>query len=187
MPPVLFRYRPCGRFAIVVGHLWCSPHYARDAVARSWRWSCHRGTIPRYRGTGPEAYWLVRRKVRDPRTPGRRAISTVAAGGSCIMRAKSLLRPDHVRSVPVFPYFLSNIHTIDKGSALGYGDRDVILARIMHETPSRDRGDGRATGQPQGLGPEAYLFSTSQGPRPEDAWKCGRIRGRSRWFVHSAG
>jgi len=32
-----------------------------------------------------------------------------------------------------------------------------LLARIMHETPSRDRGDGRATGQPQGLGPEAYL------------------------------
>jgi hypothetical protein len=31
------------------------------------------------------------------------------------------------------------------------------LARIMHETLSRDRGDGRATGQPQGLGPEAYL------------------------------
>ena len=33
-----------------------SPHYARDTAARSWRWSCHRATIPRYRGTGPEAY-----------------------------------------------------------------------------------------------------------------------------------
>ena len=42
------------------------------------------------------------------------------------------------------------------------------LARIMHETPSRDCGDGRATGQPQGLGPEAYLFSTSQSATPED-------------------
>ena len=39
----------------------------------------------------------------------------------------------------------------------------------MHETPERDRGDGRAAGQPQGLGPEAYLCSTSQGSRPEDA------------------
>jgi len=29
----------------------------------------------------------VRRKVRDPRTPGRTAISAIAAGGSCIMRA----------------------------------------------------------------------------------------------------
>jgi hypothetical protein len=38
-----------------------------------------------------------------------------------------------------------------------------LLAYIMHETPSRDRGDGLATGQPQGLGPEAYFFSTSQG------------------------
>jgi hypothetical protein len=27
----------------------------------------------------------------------------------------------------------------------------------MHETPSRDRGGGRATGQPQGFGPEAYF------------------------------
>ena len=35
---------------------WPSPHYARDAVARSWRWSCHWATIPRYRGTAPEAY-----------------------------------------------------------------------------------------------------------------------------------
>jgi hypothetical protein len=38
-------------------------HYARDAVAKSWRWSCHRATIPRHRGTGPEAYLSVRRKV----------------------------------------------------------------------------------------------------------------------------
>jgi hypothetical protein len=61
------------------------------------------------------------------------------------------------------------------------------LARIMHETPSRDRGDGPATGQPQGLGPEAYLFSTSQDPRPDDARKDGQIHDRSRWFVHNAG
>jgi|GEM_PF-3385988 len=41
-------------------------------------------------GLGPEAYLSVRRKVRDPRTPGRTAISAVAAGGSCIMRVKFL-------------------------------------------------------------------------------------------------
>ena len=63
----------------------------------------------------------------------------------------------------------------------------MILARIMHETPSRERGDGRATGQSQGLGPEAYLISTSQGSRPEDARKDSHIRGRSRWLVHNAG
>jgi len=62
-----------------------------------------------------------------------------------------------------------------------------ILARIMHETPSRDRGDGRATGQPQGLGSEAYLFRTPQGSRPEDAREDGQIPGRSRWLVHNAG
>ena len=34
--------------------------------------------------------------------------------------------------------------------------------------------------QPQGVGSEAYLNGTSQGPTPEDAWKDGHIRGRSK-------
>ncbi|MEJ2234964.1 MAG: hypothetical protein P8X67_13670 [Syntrophobacterales bacterium] len=34
---------------------------------------------------------------------------------------------------------------------------------------SRDHEDGRATWQPQGVGSEAYLHGTSQGPTPEDA------------------
>jgi len=59
------------------------------------------------------------------------------------------------------------------------------LARIFHELLSRDRADGCATGKPQGVGPEAYLNSTSQGPTPEDARKEGHIRGRSRRFVKS--
>ena len=54
-----------------------------------------------------------------------------------------------------------------------------MLARIFHDSMSRDREDGRATGQSQGVGPEAYLNSTSQGPKPEDARKDGHIRGRS--------
>jgi hypothetical protein len=37
-----------------------------------------------------------------------------------------------------------------------------------------------ATGQPQGVGSEAYLNGTSQGPTPEDARKGGHIRGRSK-------
>jgi len=61
------------------------------------------------------------------------------------------------------------------------------LARIRHGTPSRESGDGRANWQPQGLGPEAYLFGTSQGSRPEDARKDGYIRGRSRWLVPNPG
>jgi len=40
------------------------------------------------------------------------------------------------------------------------------LIRIMHETPSRDPGDGRATGQPQGLG--LARFET-RGP-PASGW-----------------
>jgi hypothetical protein len=45
----------------------------------------------------------------------------------------------------------------------------ILLARMFHELQSRDREDGCATGQPQGVGPEAYLNGTSQGATPEDA------------------
>ena len=43
----------------------------------------------------------------------------------------------------------------------------------------RDHEDGRATGQPQGVGSEAYLNGTSQEPTPEDAQEDGHIQGRS--------
>jgi hypothetical protein len=43
------------------------------------------------------------------------------------------------------------------------------LARMFHELMSRDRENGGATGQPQGVGSEAYLTGASQGPAPEDA------------------
>ncbi len=55
----------------------------------------------------------------------------------------------------------------------------VHLARIIHELVLRDCEDGRTTGQPQGLESEAYLNSTSQGSRPEDAWKGVHIHSRS--------
>ena len=59
-------------------------------------------------------------------------------------------------------------------------DRGKVLARMFHELLSRDREDGRATGQPQGVEPESYLNGTSQGTTPEDAQKDGHIRGRSK-------
>jgi hypothetical protein len=60
-----------------------------------------------------------------------------------------------------------------------------LLAWIFRQAALRDRGDGRATGKPQGVGTEAYLNSTSQGElvlsvvegTPEDARKDGPIRG----------
>jgi very-short-patch-repair endonuclease len=54
------------------------------------------------------------------------------------------------------------------------------LARMFHELLSRDREDGRDTWQPQGVGFEAYLSGTLQGPTLEDARKDGHIRGRSK-------
>jgi hypothetical protein len=47
------------------------------------------------------------------------------------------------------------------------------LTRKFHELLSRDHKDGRATWQPQGVDPEAYLNGTSQGSTPEDARKHG--------------
>ncbi len=63
----------------------------------------------------------------------------------------------------------------------------IPLARIFHELLSRDHEDGRATGQPQDVGSEAYLNGTSQGPTPEDARKDGHIRGRSKSFMKYPG
>jgi hypothetical protein len=45
-------------------------------------------------------------------------------------------------------------------------DSPTGLTRMFHELQWRDHEDGRATGQPQGVGPEAYLNGTSQGPIP---------------------
>jgi hypothetical protein len=50
---------------------------------------------------------------------------------------------------------------------------------MFHELQSRDHEDARATWQPQGVGFEAYLNGTSQGPTPEDGRKDGHMRGRS--------
>jgi len=63
----------------------------------------------------------------------------------------------------------------------------IHLARMFRELVSRDHEDGLATGQPQGIGPEAYLNGTSQGPIPEDARKDGHIRGRSKRFMKHPG
>jgi hypothetical protein len=61
------------------------------------------------------------------------------------------------------------------------------LARLFHELLSRDHEDGRATGQPQGLGPESCLNGTSQESTPEDARTDGHIRGRSKRLMKDPG
>ena len=58
---------------------------------------------------------------------------------------------------------------------------------MFHELLSRDREDGCATGQPQGVGPEAYLNGPSQGATPEDARKDRHIHGRSKSFMKHPG
>ena len=63
---------------------------------------------------------------------------------------------------------------------LRLGSARFLLTRIFDELLSRGHEDGRATGQPQGVGSETYLHGTSQGPTPEDARKGAYIRGRSK-------
>jgi len=58
---------------------------------------------------------------------------------------------------------------------------------MFHELLSRDREDGCATGQPQGVESEEYPNGTSQGTTPEDARKDGHIRGRSKWLMKHPG
>jgi hypothetical protein len=54
---------------------------------------------------------------------------------------------------------------------------------MFHELLSRDHADGRATGQPQGVGPEAYLNGTSQGVTPRGRPE-GRPYPRSQQVIH---
>jgi hypothetical protein len=92
---------------------------------------------------------------------------------------------------PTFPAL--HLLSIFLGSIYWYGlctemcSTDPGLARMFHELLSRDHEDGCASGQPQGVGSEAYLNGTSQVPTPEDARKDGHIRGRSRLFVKYPG
>ena len=58
---------------------------------------------------------------------------------------------------------------------------------MFHESMSRDCEDGRATGQSQGIGPEAYPNGTSQSSPPEDARKDGQIRDRSKRLMEYSG
>jgi hypothetical protein len=79
-----------------------------------------------------------------------------------------------------------------KSQCKNFTEREVPPpARILHELLSRDHEDGRATGQLvpryRGIGSEAYLNGTSQGPTPEDARKDGHIRGRSKSFMKYPG
>jgi len=67
----------------------------------------------------------------------------------------------------------------------------IPLTLMFHELVSQDHEDGRATWQLvpryRGIGPEAYLNGTSQGPTTEDARKDGHIRGRSKRFMKHQG
>ena len=60
-------------------------------------------------------------------------------------------------------------------------------ARMFHVSVLRDHLDGLATGQPQGVGPEAYLSVTSQGSTPEDARKEDHTCGRSKRYMKYPG
>ena len=71
--------------------------------------------------------------------------------------------------------------------ALAHGFMCTMLTRMFHDLTLRDREDGHATGQTQGFASEAYLNSTSQGAKPEDARKDAHMRGRSKSFMKYPG
>jgi hypothetical protein len=52
---------------------------------------------------------------------------------------------------------------------------NIAFSPDVSRIPSRGRGEGCATEQPQGVGSKAYLISTSLGPTPEDARKDNHI------------
>jgi hypothetical protein len=63
-----------------------------------------------------------------------------------------------------------------------------VQARIFHELTSRDSEDAFATGQPQELGPEPYLNSTSQSELVLSQAKEGpRTPGRKLIFAVAVG
>jgi len=53
--------------------------------------------------------------------------------------------------------------------------------------PPGNRAQRRRLRRVQGVGPEAYLNGTSQGPTPEDARKDDHIRGRSKLVMKYPG
>ena len=53
--------------------------------------------------------------------------------------------------------------------------------------PPGNRAQRRRLRRVQGVGPEAYLNGTSQGPTPEDARKDDHIPGRSKLFMKHPG
>jgi hypothetical protein len=65
--------------------------------------------------------------------------------------------------------------------------REISGALMFHVSVLGDHVDGLATGQPQGVGPEAYLSGTSQGSTPEDARKEDHICGHSKRYVKYQG
>ena len=65
--------------------------------------------------------------------------------------------------------------------------KQMLLARIIHEGSYRARAADRDHGRPQGFGSEAWLNTTSQGPKPEDARQIGLIHARGRSFMNNAG
>ena len=95
-----------------------------------------------------------------------------------------MFNADQEVSTPSFCAEAPEVKSVYQGISVAVCDH---LARMFHELHSRDREDGRATGQPQGVGPEACLNGTSQGATPEDDRKDGHIRGRSRLFMKCPG
>jgi hypothetical protein len=118
---------------------------------------------------------------------GRAAVISVSHSVSSLKSDQTKQRKTEDRIPTALVTSIRSLTFTQKSSTFGQGQDGTLLARIFHELPSRDRGEECATGQPQGVGSETYLNSTSQGPTREDARKDGHVCGRSRPFMKYPG
>jgi hypothetical protein len=175
--PERLQLRPCG--GVIYNPSWqgesndLAPRDARDSVARSWRWSCHRATIPRHRGTGPEAYLIRTSRGGHPTTPGVRLGKTGQRRRQGCLRRKAHPEPlpslAHRKASRAFHENPAKRPSL----SLHYQRRD--------HTPWRDAN----AALPASGGADHPCLAPSEQSLPLRE-KDGQSGGRSRCFLHSS-
>ena len=156
-------------------------------MARPWRWSSHRATIPRHRGTGPEAYLFSTSQGSRPEDARLPAVQHGPPGAGMVCGAKRI-RSLYLPSMKGVTPELSTT-TTPKGLA-SLSTINAALCAFAEETSLpllTDRGCPSAQLRVPSLSREKPLPQRSSSPSLQLGEKGGQIHGRSRWFAHNAG